>query len=223
MNSLNLSGDRPTSDEYFLTMAILASMRGTCARRRVGCILTNTQNHVIATGYNGVASKQPHCTSIPCPGAMAETGKDLDKCYAIHAEQNALLQCKDVREIFTCYTTVAMCVTCTKLLLNTGCKRIVFLEPYQQSNISEKLWKAAGGQWIQLKTPSLWETIYALKRTLIPSYIKLDTSDFITQSFRSEDIGVGHGDQRSQSIKYWPRSDTKRRICGWHFRGDRRR
>ena len=215
-------GTRPVTDEYFLTMAILASMRGTCSRRRVGCILTNSANHVLATGYNGVASGQAHCSDSPCPGAMAETGKDLDECYAIHAEQNALLQCRDTREVYTCYTTVATCVTCTKLLLNTGAKRIVFLESYGQSNISEKLWKETGGKWVQLNNQQMWETTYALKRALIPSYIEMDTSKFVTQSYRSQDNWIGHGDQRSEPAKYGAGSPERRRIRGWHFRGDRR-
>lgn len=222
MHSFSTYGTRPTVDEYFLTMAILASLRGTCTRRRVGCILTDSENHVLATGYNGVSSGQVHCSEQPCPGAMAKTGKELDECYAIHAEQNALLQCKEVREISTCYTTVATCVTCTKLLLNTGAERIVFLESYGQSNTSERLWKEAGGKWIQLNKPHLWETTYALKRALIPSYIFMDPAEFITQSYRSQDNWIGHGDQRSKPSGYGTGSPERRRIRGWHFRGDRR-
>ena len=44
---------RPPTDFYFLRMAYLVSERGTCARRKVGCVFVNKRNHVIATGYNG--------------------------------------------------------------------------------------------------------------------------------------------------------------------------
>jgi dCMP deaminase len=49
---------------------------------------------------------------------------------ATHAEQNALLQCRDVEQIDTCYTTASPCITCVKLLMNTGCRSIVFAEEY---------------------------------------------------------------------------------------------
>jgi tRNA(Arg) A34 adenosine deaminase TadA len=70
-------------------------------------------------------------------------GKGLDLCEAIHAEQNALLQCRDTKEIEVAYVTASPCVTCVKLFMNTGCKRIVFLEEYPHSAAKE-LWK---GEW----------------------------------------------------------------------------
>ncbi len=135
---------RPSRDEYFLAMASLVSLRATCRRRRVGCILVDTNRHVLATGYNGVARGVDHCLDHACPGASYEPGTGLDKCEAIHAEQNALLQCKDTGKIETAYITVSPCVTCVKLLMNTGCKRIVFLEQYVNVD-AKNLWK---GEWI---------------------------------------------------------------------------
>ena len=167
MNLDEAYGTRPTVDEYFLAMAILVSKRSTCLRRRVGSVLTDSSNHVLATGYNGTASGQRHCLDFPCPGANAKSGEKLDECYAIHAEQNALLQCRDVRTIYTCYTTTAMCVTCTKLLLNTTCKRIVFLESYPQSIISQSLWEKSGGEWKHMNEYQLHEVDNVLNRTII--------------------------------------------------------
>lgn len=139
---------RQTTDEYFLKMAALVSSRGTCIRRKVGCVLTNERNHVIATGYNGVASGLPHCIDVPCPGARQQSGYGLDLCEAIHAEQNALLQCHDVHTIKTAYCTVSPCITCIKLLLNTSCRRIVFWEEYPHPRAKE-LWEGAGREWLQ--------------------------------------------------------------------------
>ena len=113
---------RQPADFYFLRMALLVSERGTCVRRKVGCILVNKKNHVLATGYNGNPSGFSHCLDNPCKGANSTSGKDLDKCEAIHAEQNALLQCKDVYDIHTVYCTVSPCIHCVKLLLNTSAK-----------------------------------------------------------------------------------------------------
>ena len=137
---------RQPADFYFLRMALLVSERGTCVRRKVGCILVNKKNHVLATGYNGNPSGFIHCLDNPCKGANSKSGKDLDKCEAIHAEQNALLQCKDVYDIDTVYCTVSPCIHCVKLLLNTSAKKIVFGEKYIHKE-AERLWILGGRDW----------------------------------------------------------------------------
>lgn len=140
---------RPDIDQWGLSMALLVADRSTCARRHVGAVLLNRRGHVLATGYNGVYAGAPHCNEgHPCNGASAKSGEALDQCQAIHAEQNALLQCRDVYDIYTCYVTVAPCVHCTKLLLNTSTERIVFLAPYAHTE-SEALWRSAGRMWQQ--------------------------------------------------------------------------
>ena len=119
---------REPGDWYFLKMALLTAQRGTCARRKVGCILVNQKKHVIATGYNGNPAGQKHCIDYPCKGATAKSGSDLELCEAIHAEQNALLQCKNVYEIHKVYCTVSPCIHCIKLLLNTSAQHIIFVK-----------------------------------------------------------------------------------------------
>lgn len=146
---------RPTRDLHYIQMAQLVAQRATCLRRAVGCVLVNARGHVLATGYNGRAAGLPHCneeglavhtvvTGFPhphaCTGAAAASGTELDGCEAIHAEQNALLQCRDVYEIKTCYVTMSPCVTCVKLLMNTSCSRIVFSQPYAHDECAQKLW-----------------------------------------------------------------------------------
>lgn len=162
---------RPSRDEYFLAMAKLVASRATCLRRSVGCVLVSFRGHVLATGYNGVASGLPHCNTVAydneddelptryphaCPAAAAPSGTQLDGCEAIHAEQNALLQCRDVYAIDTCYVTTPPCLTCTKLLLNTSCNRIVASGSYPQAAAAAQLWtrEAVAGRgpraWVQL-------------------------------------------------------------------------
>lgn len=142
--------DRPDLDTYYLKMAYVVALRGTCARRQVGCVLVDERGHVLSTGYNGRPRGWAHCRSsdgifaMPCAGADAPSGEQLDSCEAIHAEQNALLQCPDVDRVHTCYTTTSPCVTCAKLLLNTGCRRIVFAERYAQDAMAMNL--LAGGR-----------------------------------------------------------------------------
>ena len=174
---------RPTKDEYFLAMAELVSLRATCVRRRVGCVLVDKHNHVLATGYNGVAAGQPHCFDVRCPGADMPSGTGLEKCQAIHAEQNAILQCKDVHAIETAYITTSPCPTCTKLLMNTGCKRIVYSNAYTDLAAKE-IWK---GEWIDYGTV---EHVFA--------EILLDTPEGITGFDERQCDLFGRGNERSE-------------------------
>jgi dCMP deaminase len=140
---------RPSVYEYFIEMSNLVAKRGTCCRRKVGCVLTNKHKHVLATGYNGKPKGFTHCSEgEPCSAAAVPSGFNLEGCEAIHAEQNALLQCKDTQEIDTAYVTLFPCVTCTKLLLNTSCKTIVYSEEYVQPEAIE-MWDRAGRTIIQ--------------------------------------------------------------------------
>jgi dCMP deaminase len=135
---------RPDLDRYFMDMARLVASRSTCVRRHVGCVLVNARNHVLATGYNGVHAGGEHCNEVEvarelgrlvfpnaCAGAATtKSGTNLDACEAVHAEQNAIVQCGDTLAIAKAYVTAFPCPGCTKLLLNTSCREIVYLEPY---------------------------------------------------------------------------------------------
>lgn len=138
---------RPSTDERFMTMAFVVSLGGTCRRRRVGCVLVDEHKHVMATGFNGPAATMDHCLDAPCKGASLPSGTGLDVCHAIHAEANALMQCKDIHKIVTAYCTDSPCINCVKLLLNTSCKRIVFGRRYPHDE-AEHLWYQAGRQWV---------------------------------------------------------------------------
>lgn len=127
--------------EVFMEMAVVLSQLSTCSRRKVGAILVDANHHIIGSGYNGVPKKLPHCTDIQCGGENFPSGQGLDVCQAIHAEQNALMQCPDVMKIDRIYVTTFPCTHCIKMLLNTGCKSIYYREPY--STVSEHIWKSA--------------------------------------------------------------------------------
>lgn len=120
------------------------ALRGTCARRRVGCVLMDRDGFELASGYNGVAAGVEHCTTTPCAGAGLPSGTGLETCEAIHAEANALIRCMDVRLVHTAYVTHSPCIHCVKLLMNTGCVRIVFAERYAHDGPSWALWVKSG-------------------------------------------------------------------------------
>lgn len=153
---------RPSKDEYFIALAKAVAARATCLRRSVGCVLVDDLGHILATGYNGRAAGLPHCVDTggkddyACAGGLRSDGKrwpsgrHLDACEAIHAEQNALLQCNDVQKIKSCYVTVSPCITCVKLLLNTSCQRIVFVERYAHDEAAWNLWNQLSREWINI-------------------------------------------------------------------------
>ena len=153
---------RLDKDGWALELARLTSKRSTCHRLQVGCVLLNSRGHVLSTGYNGRAAGLPNCNhrvlkvsdglrSViqpdKCENSDAPSGQP-NGCEAIHAEQNALLQCRDVYQIQGCYVTHSPCVVCTKLLLNTSCKVIVFSKEYPHHE-SERLWTNAGRRWMK--------------------------------------------------------------------------
>lgn len=133
-------------DQVWLKVAFDISMLGTCARRKVGVVFLDRHGHVSSTGYNGPAPEQPHCIDSPCAGADCPSGTGLDLCEAIHAEQNALVQCKFPHEVSTVYCTDSPCVHCVKMLMTTSAKRIVFAREYPHSP-AKALWLRHGGAW----------------------------------------------------------------------------
>ena len=136
---------RLTQDEYLMSLAVVAAQRTTCIRRAVGCVLADSKGKVLSIGYNGVARGMPHCNEGHyCQGHDSDTGKDL--CEAVHAEQNALLQCKDVEAIAVAYVTLSPCISCLKLLINTGCKRIVIATEWDDPR-PKQLWHKLKRKW----------------------------------------------------------------------------
>ena len=138
-------------DHYFMLMAKVASLRSVCKSRQVGAVLVDVNNYILSTGYNGSPKGVPECD--PCKRLGVESGYGLEGCMAVHAESNALLQCPDTRRIDTIYVTISPCFSCLKLLLNTTCKRICYINSYPNQE-SEDVWKEMGRQWEQIKYPT---------------------------------------------------------------------
>lgn len=146
---------RPDIDSYFLAIACVVAQRTSCLRKAVGCVLVDGRKRVLSTGYNGVAAGQPHCNeqdllapdwaepqehfSRACRGAFAASGGTGDACGAIHAEINALIQCRDPQAVATAYLTNEPCGGCTKALLASSVERIVFLRPHGSSGLEHWL------------------------------------------------------------------------------------
>lgn len=135
--------------EAMMAIAEITAQRATCARRSVGCVITNEIGIVLATGFNGVPQGVEHCNEgTPCAGAKAKSGTRLDECLAIHAEQNALIQLHDPRDAAYLYSTTEACVHCTKMLLNTNIHTIYFKEGYPGGGTG--IWEESGRKAIKI-------------------------------------------------------------------------
>lgn len=127
--------ERPDWDEYGLLIAIAASARADCSRRKVGAAILDRERRVVSTGYNGSFPSGPSCLAGECPRAQSNVvpGSSYDtgpgSCIAVHAEANAVLYADRARlQDATIYITDAPCDGCKKLLRNTRIKRVVWPE-----------------------------------------------------------------------------------------------
>lgn len=121
-------------DEYFLKIAETVAERSTCLRRKVGALLV-ADRRILATGYNGAPRSLAHCAEIGCLRQLLKikAGQRIEICRGIHAEQNALVQAAYFGlpvANSTLYSTHFPCITCAKMLINAGVKRIVVRKLY---------------------------------------------------------------------------------------------
>ncbi len=138
--------DRPSWDEYFLNIAEVVSTRSTCPRRSVGAVLVRDRQ-ILSTGYNGAPRGLPHCSERGC------LMRDAHCVRASHAEMNAIAQAAlhGVRvEGATLYSTDKPCLICSKLLINAGIEKIVFVRDYPDE-IADDIVREAGIESVQLQ------------------------------------------------------------------------
>lgn len=111
-------------DSYFLDIAYQVASRSTCPRRSIGAVVVKNRR-IKGTGYNGSATGLPHCTNVGCLIVN-------DHCVrTIHAEVNALLECSpEERNGATIYITDRPCAECSKLIVSSGIKRVIFSRDY---------------------------------------------------------------------------------------------
>ena len=126
--------NRPSWDDYFMNLAKLVATRTTCLRHAVGAVLVN-EKRILATGYNGSPRGLAHCLEIGClrDKLKIPSGTRAEICRAVHAEQNAIIQCAVYgisSENSTIYVTHQPCSVCSKILISAGVKRIVYETPY---------------------------------------------------------------------------------------------
>lgn len=137
-------------DKRFMEMAEFVSTWSSCYKidRHVGAVIVKDKR-ILTTGYNGASSgikscnEKGECIRIKL-GIPSGTRHEI--CYAVHAEQNAIVQAAKLGvsvDGATLYCTHQPCVICAKMIINAGIKRVVFKHGYPD-DFSMELFKEAG-------------------------------------------------------------------------------
>lgn len=140
-------------EEYFIEITKLVAQRSSCLSRQVGAILVK-EKRILATGYNGSPSKIENC--IERGGCLREgsvSGQNLNTCMAVHAEMNAILQCAKMGvccEDATLYVTTYPCVNCMKAIIQSGIRKVVYIESYN-SPLTDELVRLSGIECIKFE------------------------------------------------------------------------
>jgi len=145
---------RPSWDEYFMGIAFQVAGRSTCRRRQVGAVVVKDKR-ILTTGYNGAPRHLPHCLDIGCLREKMDvpSGQRQELCRGLHAEQNAIIQAAyhgvsiaggDI------YITHQPCITCAKMLINAGIKRVIYAGDYPD-DLGRALLEEAGVELVKLE------------------------------------------------------------------------
>ncbi|MGV7106519.1 deoxycytidylate deaminase [Flavobacterium sp. U410] len=122
-------------DKAYLRIAKEWGQLSYCKRKQVGAIIVKDRM-IISDGYNGTPSGFENC---------CEDEEGLTKWYVLHAEANAIL--KVARSTQSCegatlYITLSPCKDCSKLIHQSGIKRVVYHQEYKDCSGIDFLKKA---------------------------------------------------------------------------------
>ncbi len=138
--------ERPSWDEYFMKIARDVSERATCIRRKVGAVIVKDKR-ILSTGYNGAPAGVTHCTNENCLRTLNNipSGERHELCRGLHAEQNAIIQAAlhgvSINNA-SIYITNQPCSICTKMLINSGIKKFIYKDPYNDKLAMEMIEEA---------------------------------------------------------------------------------
>ena len=122
-------------DLRYLRMARIWAENSYCVRRKVGALVVKDKM-IISDGYNGTPSGFQN---------VCEDNNNVTKPYVLHAEANAitkLARSSNNSDGSTLYVTAAPCIECSKLIIQSGIKRVVYGEKYRLEEGIELLRKA---------------------------------------------------------------------------------
>ena len=144
--------DYITWDEYFMGVAILASMRSKDPNTQVGACIVSQDNKILSMGYNGFPMG---CSDDEYPWSREAEGLDSKYLYTTHSELNAILNYRGgCLEGATLYVTLFPCNECAKAIIQAGITCVVYeSDKYAgtEGNIaSKRMFHDAGVKLIQL-------------------------------------------------------------------------
>jgi len=122
-------------DKAYLKMASEWANLSYCERKQVGALIVKDRM-IISDGYNGTPTGFEN---------ICETDSGTTKWYVLHAEANAILKVArstQSAEGATLYQTLSPCKDCSKLIHQSGIKRVVFIHKYKDTEGVDFLLKA---------------------------------------------------------------------------------
>ncbi len=123
------------SDRNFINIAHEIAKASKCVSKQVGAVIVR-DGRILSTGYNGTPSGYVNCCDY-WNGEYTKEHHEWSKTYEIHAEMNAIIWA--AREGIsikgaTIYVTLEPCSECSKNIIASGMKRIVYDIPYEHTN-----------------------------------------------------------------------------------------
>ena len=113
-------------DVAYLKMVLEWAKLSYCKRKQVGALIVKDRT-IISDGYNGTPSGFENC---------CEDENNQTKWYVLHAEANAILKISRSTqscEGATLYLTLSPCKECSKLIFQSGIKRVVYIQDYSDN------------------------------------------------------------------------------------------
>jgi dCMP deaminase len=139
------AGKQERYDRAYLRMAQEWARLSHCKRKQVGAILVK-DGMIISDGYNGT----PTGFENSCEDDCGDT-----KWYVLHAEANALMKVaksNNSARNSTLYITLSPCKECSKLILQSGVRRMVYMVQYKDDE-GIRFLKDAGVELVQIEQP----------------------------------------------------------------------
>ncbi|MBR4256228.1 MAG: dCMP deaminase family protein [Clostridia bacterium] len=138
-------------DEYFMSVALLASMRSKDPNTQVGACIVGDDKRIISTGYNGFPRG---CSDDEFP--WNREGEETKYPYVVHAELNAILNAGG-RSLAgsTLYVALFPCNECAKAIIQAGIKTVVYLSDKYDGTpsvcASKRMLRAAGVKLVRFE------------------------------------------------------------------------
>ncbi len=123
------------SDENFINIALELATASKCVSKQVGAVIVK-DGRILSTGYNGTPAGFTNCCDY-WNGEYTHKHHEWSKTYEIHAEMNAIIWAarKGISiEDATIYVTLEPCSECSKNLIASGIKRIVYAKEYEHTH-----------------------------------------------------------------------------------------